>query len=128
MKIRLLIIREYVTQNLSNECPNKKKMIFCSISATNNSRKFNGTTLNEMNDPNVQRIHLDDSNQFKAVYEVNFSNNEINSNETFCKGISKTISSELISTVIDTDRFLEMGAGVIPVANINPSLLKALVG
>ncbi|XP_055301979.1 uncharacterized protein LOC129568316 [Sitodiplosis mosellana] len=55
------------------------------ISATNNSRRYNGTTFYESNDPYVQRIHLDDGTQRNDTYEMNFTDDEINSNDTFCK-------------------------------------------
>lgn len=100
-----------------------------SISAKNNSRKFNGTTLNEVNDPHVQRIHLKDDTQLDAVYEVNFSDNEINSNEKFFKGISKHIFVKLNETYpIDGICFDADRTGAVPMANINPVLLRSLVG
>ena len=81
-----------------------------------------------MNDPHVQRIHLNDDPQLNAVYEVHFSDDEINLNRIFFKGISKHISGKLNETYIsevclDADRF-----GVNTLSNINESLLKALVG
>lgn len=81
-----------------------------------------------MNDPHVQRIHLEDEPQLNAVYEVRFSDDEINSNNIFFKGISKHISGKLnemyISEVcLDADRI-----GVNTLSNINESLLKTLVG
>lgn len=84
--------------------------------------------MNETDNPHVQRIHLDDDPQLDAVYEVNFSDNEINSNKTFCKSISKHISGELnpsyvTQVCLDVDRM-----GAVPMANINPQLLKTLVG
>lgn len=101
----------------------------------NNSRKFNGTTVYETDDPHVQRIDLDDGNQLHAKYQVDFSDAEINSNATFCRGISKILAGECfaayICEVIDCcfDRFPESGVlGAYPVSNINPNLLKSLAG
>lgn len=62
------------------------------ISATNNSRKFNGTTYLEAEDPHVQLIHLDDGNQLKAIFQIIFTPEELMLNETFCRGITKVIA------------------------------------
>lgn len=64
------------------------------ISSTNNSRRFNGTTYYEVDDPHVQRIHVEDGNQLDGVYRVKFTDDELNSLNAFCKGISDTISGE----------------------------------
>lgn len=64
------------------------------ILAINNSRKFHGTTYidtHETNDPLVQFIHLEDGNQRDNIYQVDLTNEELNSNEIFCRGITKTI-------------------------------------
>lgn len=88
-----------------------------------------------MDDPHVQRIDLNDGNQLKGMYQVDFSDAEVNSNETFCKGISKILSGECIPAYICQiihccfDRFSESGIlGAYPVTNINPNLLKSLAG
>lgn len=113
----------------------KNWLLWCSISATNNSRRYNGTTFYESNDPHVQRIHLDDGSQRNDTYEINFTDEEVNSNDTFCKGISKILSGECIGTYICEiiyccfERFPESGIlGAYPVSNINPNLLKSLAG
>ncbi|XP_031626818.1 uncharacterized protein LOC116343071 [Contarinia nasturtii] len=86
--------------------------------ATNNSRQYNGTTdytTNDPVDPHVQLIHVEDGVQTNGVYEVNFTDSELSTNNMFCKGISKKIS--------------ETGVlGAYPVSNINPDLIKSLVG
>lgn len=84
--------------------------------------------MNETKDPHVQRIHLKDDSQLDAVYEVNFSDNEINSNKTFCKSISKHISGELDPSYIDQVCLDVDRMGAVPLSNINGQLLKALVG
>lgn len=43
----------------------------------------------------MQRVPLSDWPQREAAYEVEFTDDELHSNETFCKGISKTISGKL---------------------------------
>lgn len=55
------------------------------ISSDNNSRKYNGTTYIETNDPHVQRIKLSDIPQRNGTYEVEFTDVELKSTETFCK-------------------------------------------
>lgn len=45
--------------------------------------------VNEDN-PNVQQLELNES-LLHAVYEIQFTENELHGNETFCKGISDTI-------------------------------------
>lgn len=63
------------------------------ISSENNSRTLSDTTqYNEMNDPHEQRIAVVDFPHCDGVYEVNFTDNELDSNETFCKGIKTVIS------------------------------------
>lgn len=110
-------------------------LLWCRISATNNLRRYNGTTFYASNDPHVQRIHLNDGPQRNDTYEVNFTDDEIDSNDTFCKGISKILSGECIATYICevihccSERFPESGVlGAYPVSNINPNLLKSLAG
>lgn len=64
------------------------------ILAINNSRKFYGTTYintNESNDPLVQFINLKDGSQRDDIYQVNFTNEELDSNEIFCRRTTKTI-------------------------------------
>lgn len=59
------------------------------ILSDNNSRMYNGTTMTT-NDPHFQRIHLVDIPQRDGTYEVEFTDIELNSNDTFCKA-TKTI-------------------------------------
>lgn len=62
------------------------------ILSDNNSREYNGTTVIENAEiPYVQRIDLFDGPRIE-VYEVEFTKDELQSNETFCRGISKIIS------------------------------------
>ncbi|XP_055316904.1 uncharacterized protein LOC129576220 [Sitodiplosis mosellana] len=97
--------------NLENICfsksNNKNQTFDYVISARNNSRKYNGTTYIESNDPHVQRIAASDGG-FKGLYEVNFTDDELSSTDTFCKGISKLIShiqwlSPIQPIMIDTN-------------------------
>lgn len=63
------------------------------ISSENNSRTLNDTTkYNEVNDPHEQQIALVDFPYCDGVYEVKFSDAELQSNTTFCKGISTVLS------------------------------------
>lgn len=61
------------------------------ISATNNSRKYNGTTYWEADDPLVQLIHLKDDVQRNDIYQFVFTPEEFRSICTFCRGITKTV-------------------------------------
>ena len=82
-----------------------------------------------MNDPHVQRIHLNDDPQLNAVYEVHFSDDEINSNKIFFKGISKHISGKLNETYISEFFFdSDFDFDSVHTSNINPELLKSLIG
>lgn len=53
------------------------------VLSKNNSRKYNGTTYVEMKDPLVQRLRIDDARH--PVYEVAFTQNELQAKETLCK-------------------------------------------
>lgn len=70
--------------------------IFDRIKAKNNSRKYNGTTYIPTGDQQVQHFNLSDWPQRRGVYEVEFSKQELNSDVTFCKGFSKTVSGSFI--------------------------------
>lgn len=61
------------------------------ISLLNNQRKYNGTTYYETKKPHLQRIHLLDEPQHNGIYEVEFTEAELKSSNTFCKGISQLI-------------------------------------
>lgn len=68
-------------------------MILNRISSDNNSRTLSDKTLyNEMNDPHEQKIAVVDFPYCDGVYEVNFTDDELESNETFCKGIRSVLS------------------------------------
>lgn len=67
--------------------------------------------------------------------EVELTENEFKSNATFCKGISKTIYDksgdffEMDSFLAERDSIREDGMfGPVVLYDINPQLLKALVG
>lgn len=68
---------------------------FTRIVATNNSRKYNGTTYIAADDPQVQHFHISDWPQRQGVYEVKFSKHELDSSDTFCKGFTATVSGKL---------------------------------
>lgn len=71
-----------------------EKLIFpflTRISSKNNSRKEISITKNETNDPHVQQVTLLDDLRYYGVYEVMFTDEELHSNGTFCKGISKIV-------------------------------------
>lgn len=53
------------------------------VLSKNNSRKYNGTTYVEMNGPLVQHLRIDDARH--PVYEVTFTQNELQSKESLCK-------------------------------------------
>lgn len=62
----------------------------------NNSRTYNGTTNYELRDPHVQHIQIDDNGGVIChdIYQVIFTDEELQTNGTFSKGISKTVSCE----------------------------------
>lgn len=62
------------------------------ISSKNNSRKYKGESKQNTNDPHLHTIQFDAFPIHKSQYEVKFTENELQSSETFCKGISKIIS------------------------------------
>lgn len=70
--------------------------ILIRTSSKNNSRSFNGTTYYESkDDPFNQLIHIYDWPQRNSTHKVIFTDRELqSSNETFCKGISKTIDGK----------------------------------
>ncbi|XP_055304791.1 uncharacterized protein LOC129569697 isoform X2 [Sitodiplosis mosellana] len=80
--------------------------------------KYNGTTENEADDAHVQIVRLTEYNQFKDVYRINFTDSELNCDDTFCKGISDTIESSSYD-----------GWFIFPfMSQIDPNLLKSLTG
>ncbi|XP_055304793.1 uncharacterized protein LOC129569698 [Sitodiplosis mosellana] len=88
------------------------------ISSRNNSRKEKSITKNETFEPNVQHVTLLDDLRYYGVYEVRFTDEELHSNATFCKGISKIVK-------IIYYRIVQMP---ISTNEINSNLLKSLVG
>lgn len=62
------------------------------VQSENDLRTYNGTTYYEMNLPFTQRIHILDHPQLDGVFEINLTESELHSNETFCKSISHFIS------------------------------------
>lgn len=60
----------------------------------NNSRKYNGTTYRETEDPSIQRIHIEDQ-QEDEVDEIEFTEDELSSNDPFCRGITTPISGKV---------------------------------
>lgn len=67
-----------------------------SVSSDNNSRTLNDTTSyegkDESGDPLEQRVAIVDYPYCDGVYEGKFTENELQSDETFCKGVSSVIS------------------------------------
>lgn len=112
------------------------------ISSDNNSRKYNGTTyIEDAEIPSVQRLNLNDG-RIQYVYEVEFSDDELQSNETFCRGIFKLVSSQYNYSSVTLALFCEqisdkllifpemiLGAdGYVPDQSIDPNALKSLIG
>lgn len=64
------------------------------IFSENNSRMYNGTTYIENEDiPRVQKFYLND---YPVYYsdKIEFTTNELHSNESFCKDRSKQITGQ----------------------------------
>lgn len=85
------------------------------ISSDNNSRKYNGTTYIETNDLHVQRINLLDIPQRNGTYEVEFSDVELKSTDTFCKE-TKTIERKRNKIIID--KILDSMCGLITICSM----------
>lgn len=63
------------------------------ISSLNNGRIYVGETYSEDGDgPLSKRIHISDSGQSDSIHRIDFKQDEFNSNATFCRAISETIS------------------------------------
>ncbi|XP_037042831.1 uncharacterized protein LOC119079113 isoform X2 [Bradysia coprophila] len=87
------------------------------ISSLNNSKKYNGTTYLEGDDPKIQRLGvIGGASCNGGVYEIHFTDVELLSDEVFCRGYDKPI--ELQTAPLGT------AVGMW----LNPSLLKTLVG
>lgn len=82
----------------------------------------------------MQQLHLYDWPQRDAIYQIEFNDSELQSNETFCKGISKTITGGLnnVSRHMNAINFcffvsIETGiSGAFIARDINPELIQAL--
>lgn len=110
-------------------------MHFFRIKSNNTCRTYIGETYFEDDNPLKQRIHLEDPFRSDILMEVELTENEFKSNATFCKGISKTIYDnscdyfEMDSFLTERDSIREDAMfGPVVLHDINPSLLKALVG
>lgn len=124
-------------QNSSlNECKTLFFRYDFSISAENNSRRHNGTTVSESNDSHVQLIKVNKIT-WKGLYKVNFTDDEIISNGTFCNGVKdiKRMYSNCymflikINFIILYDHFSdEQFLGFIPPDAIEQTVLKSLTG
>lgn len=104
------------------------------INSTNTARRYCGETYFE-DSPLTQRIHLKDPPQSDILLEIDFTEHEFQSNDTFCRGYSELIydnstdSFELDSFLSHRDSVLEDKIiGPVVLYDINPQLLKALVG
>lgn len=62
------------------------------ITSLNNNRKFCGNTYYEGEEVLSQRIHIDDPGQGDYVVRIDFTKDEIELNQPFCKGITEIIS------------------------------------
>lgn len=59
----------------------------------NNGKKYTGETYYEAEDPpQSQRIHISDSSQSDSVLRIDFTNDELNSTDIFCRVITEIIS------------------------------------
>lgn len=57
------------------------------------------TQQNTKHDSHIQNVYLVDFPNCDGIYEVKFTADELQSNETFCKGISNVISRKLSPVV-----------------------------
>lgn len=101
---------------------------------------FTGETFydNDLQNPQIQRIHLSDSWLEDYVLEVEFTKQELNATNTFCKGISTIISSKMCfenTNVVTLNNLNSKNfpvpshiKDIISVQNIDPNALKSLVG
>ncbi|XP_055301982.1 uncharacterized protein LOC129568319 [Sitodiplosis mosellana] len=86
----------YLTKwDFENICFTKQdeanKIFLFEIRSKNNPRLYNGTTIWEDGNPRLQKIYLKDLQIYDAKYEIELTENVLNSNATFCKGISRTV-------------------------------------
>lgn len=64
---------------------------FVRIKSKNNARRYEGTTFTVNKNLHVQRFDLKDT-QLDATYEIDLTSDELETNRTFCKHLSRTIS------------------------------------
>lgn len=88
-----------------------------SVSSKNNSRKYNGTLHIGNNGPSVHRIKVD-----YYEYEIKITENELNSNFAFCKGV---VYDPCESSACALDIRFE---GQYSSLSIDPNALKSLIG
>lgn len=61
------------------------------VNSLNNGRKYFGQTYCEDDGPFSQRIEISDAG--KAIFRIDFTEEEFKSNDKFCRGISELIES-----------------------------------
>lgn len=60
---------------------------FCRINANNSTVVFNGTTHYDTEQPLLHHVHVDDEEQ-RHTYQIIFTDEELNSTDTFCKHVA----------------------------------------
>lgn len=95
------------------------------VSSKNNGRKYNGSLHIEDQDQPVQRIKVRsgyyDINE-DDEYKIEFTKNELNSNENFCKGV---LFDPCENGRCELDMRIETSPYIL---NIDPNALKSLIG
>lgn len=66
------------------------------IKSKNNPRVYNGITVSEEENPVLQTIYFKDLDMYDVKYEIELTENQRNSDVTFCRGISKKIWGKII--------------------------------
>lgn len=84
-------------RKIKNQLSFHTMLILHRISATNNSRKFYGSTYLEDDDPLVQRINLVDDTQRNDTYQIIFTPEQLCSSDTFCREITEIIDCKYTS-------------------------------
>lgn len=76
----------------------KKKYFRLSIArikTEDTEQEWNGETFHENSTaPHIQRIHLTDSWRDDYIVEIEFTEQEFNSTNTFCRGITNIVQSK----------------------------------
>lgn len=67
------------------------------VNSLNNGRKYFGQTYYDDDGPLSQRIEISDAG--KAIFRIDFTEEEFKSNDKFCRGISELIESEFTMKV-----------------------------